>query len=58
MKRRDLMMLIAGLAIALPLASYAQQSQQPLKRIDPTTYDATLRKVSDDAKKSREYLKK
>ena len=26
--------------------------------IDPTTYEATLRKVSDDAKNLREYLKK
>ena len=33
MKRRELMALIGGLAIAWPLASYAQEPKQPLKRI-------------------------
>src|SRR5215467_13451492 len=33
MKRGKLISLIGGLAIAWPLASYAQQPQQPLKRI-------------------------
>jgi hypothetical protein len=33
MRRREFMTLIAGLAIGWPLASYAQQPQQPLKRV-------------------------
>jgi putative ABC transport system substrate-binding protein len=33
MRRREFMTLIAGLAIAWPLASYAQEPKQPLKRV-------------------------
>jgi putative ABC transport system substrate-binding protein len=41
MKRRELMALIGGLAIAWPLASYAQEPKQPLKRVGDLAAFAT-----------------
>ena len=56
---------VEKLRAAFKLAVEDSEVQKQMKAIDltpmwidPTTYEATLRKVSDDAKNLREYLKK